>query len=86
MPTAEARCSDCGEDLYFVEGVIGPARWRHVRTDAHACAPLCAVCGAAGEIKIGRSDLDGGQRPCFVLHHWECAACAQHTCRIEYIR
>jgi hypothetical protein len=82
---SDAQCPRCGESLYFVEGVRGPARWRHARTDAVECHPLCKHCGQPGIYQIGQPDVDGCQWPVFRLSHWECASCAKGKLRIEHL-
>lgn len=82
-PVAEARCGECGEDVYFVEGLRGPQRWKHCRTGDWQCQPICATCGQPGIIRIGRHDMGGDGFPAFILDHWECGSCARQTCRIE---
>lgn len=69
-------CDRCREPVYFVEGLRGPERWKHVKTHDHVCRPACALCGGEGRVQIGRWDVDGGQVPVFRLDHWECVACA----------
>lgn len=83
---SDIRCHRCAEPVYFVDGIVGPDRWHHVRTQSPVCAPRCQHCGAPADVKIGASSLDGGGMPCFVLHHWECGPCAQKQLRIEAVR
>lgn len=79
-----ATCGRCREMVYFVAGVIGPERWRHVATNQAACDPRCKHCGAPGEIQVGSHDMDGGQVPVFRHSHWECGTCARRTLRIQH--
>lgn len=79
-----AECSRCHAQVYFVEGVRGPERWRHVQTDDWVCDPRCQKCGQPGVFQIGRYDMDSGQRPEFRFDHWECGDCARGQLRIEH--
>ena len=83
---SDVTCANCQEPKSFVEGIHGPERWVHDRTGDWRCQPLCANCGAPGEVKVGQYSMDGGQMPCFVLHHWECGPCARKELRIEAVR
>jgi hypothetical protein len=87
-PVAEdiVNCDRCGERVRFIDGIRGPERWLHVRTEDHQCHPLCAKCGGDGRYQIGRWDVDGGQVPVFHRDHWECAECAKKNpdLRIEH--
>jgi hypothetical protein len=77
-------CANCGEIKYFVEGVRGPERWRHIRTNLVECEPVCAKCGARGVFKIGTHAAGGDGFNTFHFDHWECGDCASKTCRIEW--
>lgn len=78
-------CNQCGAGLYFVEGVKGPARWRHVLTDAVDCRIVCEKCGAAGTTRVGYGTVDGGGLPIFLTKYFLCDRCAGKTLRIEHV-
>lgn len=67
-------CSRCYEPVYFVAGLVGPARWKHARTHDHNCSPLCRDCGQPARHKV----LKYGY-----FSHWECDPCSSKTFRIE---
>lgn len=73
-PDTPTLCGRCYEPVYFVVGLIGPARWKHVRTDDHECSPICQQCGHKAEHKVYKY----GQ-----FTHWECQNCSEKILRIE---
>ncbi len=79
---AECACHRCGEGLYFVEGVKGPERWRHVRTDQSRCAPICSECSAPATFQIGTDAISGHGSFGFRRLEWRCA---EHTRGQMYI-
>lgn len=81
---AHTVCGRCHEPVRFVDGVRGPDRWRHTRTDAVACSPLCWQCGAPATEGIGHSSVDGGGYPTFITEKWACAACAGKRLLIQH--
>lgn len=81
--TADCNCSHCGEGVYYVPGIVGPQRWRHVRTDDWRCAPVCGRCGEPATHRIGGDNLDGGQVPGFVTKDWRCSGCLRGQLLIE---
>jgi hypothetical protein len=81
----DCACNRCGAGLYFVEGVKGAARWRHVLTDAVECSFVCKTCGAKGTTQVGYGTVDGGGMPIFLTKYFLCDACAGKKCLIEHI-
>jgi hypothetical protein len=81
----ECHCHNCGEGLYFVEGVYGPARWRHVRTETVDCRPVCQQCGQMGTEKVGRATQGGDGFPTFITEYFLCAPCADRRGFIEVV-
>jgi hypothetical protein len=68
------RCPRCYEPVYFVDGLRGQERWKHVATGSHVCAPTCKACGQPARHKV----LKYGQ-----FSHWECEICSSKVLRIE---
>jgi hypothetical protein len=81
----DCACSTCGAGLYFVDGIKGPARWRHVLTDAVECSIVCEKCGEKGTVRVGYGTVDGGGMPIFLTKYFLCDACAGKKCLIEYV-
>ena len=83
--TDQVTCPRCRQPLAFVEGVVGPSRWRHTATDQVFCDPRCRHCGQPASIRVGHASVDGAGDPTFVLSHWECVTCAKRELRIEHV-
>lgn len=79
----ECVCRDCGEGLYFVEGVVGKARWRHVRTGSPICLPRCRECDQPASKRIGVDRMGGDGFLQFVTKFWLCETCARGRLFIE---
>jgi hypothetical protein len=82
---AECNCHRCGEGVYFVEGVVGPDRWRHVRTHQSRCAPICTTCSAPATVQIGHDASAGDGTFGFRRLEWRCAAHSHGQLHIDRV-
>jgi len=68
-------CHKCREGIYYVEGVSGPERWKHFRTDSYRCAPICSQCGLPATVRIGAPTMSGDGSVNFKTLRHLCRAC-----------
>lgn len=79
----ECVCPQCGEGLFYVEGIRGPERWKHTRTGDWRCAPVCRDCGQPGTERIGHETVGGDGFLTFISKFWLCVTCARRRLFIE---
>lgn len=82
---SDCNCGRCGEGVYFVEGVVGPERWQHCRTNQSRCAPICAECGEPAAFQIGGDYVGGDGAFGFRRSKWVCRAHAGNQLYIDRI-